>query len=89
MRQPRAAVRAKYASAHAPWFGTEHADFPRTMWWDDLDASILAALADGGKSPRELGDKLGLSEQSMTSLVSMLAMQGRVRISQVEMITDV
>jgi len=59
------------------------------MWWDDLDASILAALADGGKSPRELGDKLGLSEQSMTSLVSMLAMQGRVRISQVEMITDV
>jgi hypothetical protein len=59
------------------------------MWWDDLDASILAALADGGKSSRELGDKLGLSEQSMTSLVSMLAMQGRVRISQVEMITDV
>jgi DNA-binding CsgD family transcriptional regulator len=59
------------------------------MWWDDLDASILAALADGGKSPRELGDKLGLSEQSMTSLVSMLAMQGRVRINQVEMITDV
>lgn len=89
MRQPRIAVHAKYASAHALRFGTERADFRRTMWWDDLDASILAALANGGKSPRELGDKLGLSEQSMTSLVSMLAMQGRVRISQVEMITDV
>jgi DNA-binding CsgD family transcriptional regulator len=58
----------------------------RTQWWDDLDTSILAALADGGKSPRELSDTLGISESSVTSLLSMLAVQGRVRISRVEMI---
>ena len=57
---------------------------PRTPWWDDLDASILAALADGAKSPRKLGEKLGISESSVTSLLFMLAVQGRVRISRVE-----
>jgi DNA-binding CsgD family transcriptional regulator len=56
-------------------------------WWDDLDNSILDALAEGGKSPCELGDKLGLSEQSVTSLLYMLALQGRVRITHVEMAT--
>jgi hypothetical protein len=40
-----------------------------TEWWEDLDASILAALADGGKSPRELGEALGISEASVTSLL--------------------
>jgi DNA-binding CsgD family transcriptional regulator len=56
-----------------------------TQWWTDIDACILAALADGGKTPRELSDKLGISEASVTSLLSMLAIEGRVRISRVEM----
>jgi DNA-binding CsgD family transcriptional regulator len=55
-----------------------------TQWWDDLDASLLSLLADGGKTPSELSDKLGISEASVTSLISMLAVQGRVRISRVE-----
>lgn len=56
----------------------------RTQWWDELDTGILEALADGSKTPRELSDKLGISEASVTSLISMLAVQGRVRISRVE-----
>jgi DNA-binding CsgD family transcriptional regulator len=55
-----------------------------SQWWDDLDTSLLDLLADGGKTPRELSDKLGISEASVTSLISMLAVQGRVRISRVE-----
>jgi hypothetical protein len=55
-------------------------------WWDDLDTCILAALAEGGKSPRELAGAFGMSEPSMTSLLAMLAVAGRVRISCVEIV---
>ena len=55
-------------------------------WWDDIDTRILAALAEGSKSPRELADAFGMSEPSMTSLLAMLAVAGRVRISCVEIV---
>ena len=53
-------------------------------WWGDLDESVLAALGDGGKSARELADALGISEASTASLLSMLAIDGRIRIVRVE-----
>jgi len=54
-------------------------------WWD-IDSEVLSALANGAKSPAELADSLGMSEQSMTSLLSMLAEQGRIRIRLVEIV---
>ena len=54
-------------------------------WWD-IDAEVLSALASGAKSPAELGEALGMTEQSMTSLVSMLAQQGRIRICLVAVV---
>jgi hypothetical protein len=52
-------------------------------WWD-IDAEVLATLADGAKSPGEIGECLGMSEQSVTSIVTMLAQAGKVRIRLVE-----
>jgi DNA-binding transcriptional regulator LsrR (DeoR family) len=45
---------------------------------------VLSAPANGAKSPAEMADSLSMSEQSMTSLLSMLAQQGRIRIRLVE-----
>ena len=53
------------------------------VWWD-VDGELLTALAGGAKSPEELGAILGMSEHSVTSLLSLLAQQGRVRIRLVE-----
>ncbi len=53
-------------------------------WWDDIDADVLAALADGAKSPKQLAHTLGMSEDAVTSVVSMLAQQGRLRIGLIE-----
>jgi hypothetical protein len=59
---------------------------PRPDEWWDVDAEVLSALATGAKSPAELGESLGMSEQSITSLVSLLAQAGKVRIRLVEAI---
>jgi hypothetical protein len=54
-------------------------------WWDDLDAALLACLeAKGAMAPHDLGHHLGLSESAAASLVCLLALEGRVRISLVE-----
>jgi biotin operon repressor len=58
---------------------------PTEEWWD-IDAEVLSALAGGAKSPEELGAALGMSEHAVTSLVAMLAQQGRVRIRLVEVV---
>ena len=48
---------------------------------------ILAAdcLRDGPKSPRDLARKLGLTPAGITSLLMMLASEGRVRVTRVEL----
>jgi len=56
----------------------------RTDGWWEIDDEVVAALASGAKSPEELGAMLGMSEHAVTSLVSMLAQQGRVRIRLVD-----
>jgi DNA-binding Lrp family transcriptional regulator len=54
-------------------------------WWSDIDDAVLACLSEtGGASPAEIGRRLGMSEEAAASLVSMLAQEGRVRISRVE-----
>ena len=58
---------------------------PTEEWWD-IDAEVLSALAGGAKSPEELGATLGMSEHAVTSLLAMLAQQGRVRIRLVEVV---
>jgi len=51
-------------------------------FWDELDGDVLRVLADrpGGLSPLEIGHKLGMSEDGVRSLLTMLAHQGKVRV---------
>jgi hypothetical protein len=59
---------------------------PQSDAWWDVDAEVLSALATGAKSPAEIGETLGMSEQSITSLLSLLAQAGKIRIRLVEAI---
>jgi DNA-binding CsgD family transcriptional regulator len=54
-------------------------------WWADLNQEVLDCLASAGRStPAEIGRRLGMSESGATSLISMLAREGKVRIALVE-----
>jgi len=58
-------------------------------WWTAIEDDVLACLRDGGvTAPREVGRRLGLSEEAAASLLSMLAAEGRVRICLVELVQD-
>ena len=52
-------------------------------WWD-VDAEVLAALGNGPKSPEQIAEALGMSADAVTSLVALLAQQGKVRIRLVD-----
>jgi DNA-binding transcriptional regulator LsrR (DeoR family) len=53
-------------------------------WWAELDDEILACLHhDRVTTPTEVAGMLGLTEASATSLLAMLARQGKVRICSV------
>ena len=52
---------------------------------DEIDSEILDSLRDGPKSPRELARELGLSAAGVTSLLLMLASEGKVRVTRVEL----
>jgi hypothetical protein len=59
-------------------------------WWDAIDGEILDRLREhGSTSVHELCEELALSEGAATAFLSMLAREGRVRILQVELATDV
>jgi DNA-binding transcriptional regulator LsrR (DeoR family) len=54
-------------------------------WWSEIDDAVCACLSEtGGTSPDEIGRRLGMSEEAAFSILSMLAQQGRVRISRAE-----
>jgi hypothetical protein len=54
-------------------------------WWSDIDGAVLHCLAEcGPTSPVELAHRVGMSESAVTSLLCLLAAEGRVRISVVE-----
>ena len=57
---------------------------PRDDWWS-IDDEILACLAVSPYlTPAELGGKLGLSEPATSSLLALLAAEGKVRLRVVE-----
>ena len=54
-------------------------------WWEELDAAVIACLeAKGALAPHEVGRHVGLSESAATSLLCLLALEGKVRICLVE-----
>jgi DNA-binding HxlR family transcriptional regulator len=55
-------------------------------WWSEIDREVLASLAEGRKSTKELSRRLGLSPDALSSVLLMLAAEGRVRVSSVELV---
>ena len=55
--------------------------------WAEVDDAVLAVLAEcGGRlSPGQIAARVGMSEDAVRSVVSMLAEQGKVRIAVVEL----
>jgi predicted transcriptional regulator len=53
-------------------------------FWADLNRDILNCLAMGPVSPGEIGRRLGISEGAAASCLSLLAVEGRIRICLVE-----
>jgi DNA-binding Lrp family transcriptional regulator len=50
-------------------------------WWGTVDADTVRRLSENGPmTPAELGQRLGISEDGATALVSHLAREGKVRI---------
>jgi DNA-binding Lrp family transcriptional regulator len=55
-------------------------------WWSEIDEQIEKALVrNGGLSPADLSREIGLSEAATVSIVSRLAVEGKVRITGVEL----
>jgi hypothetical protein len=56
----------------------------RTMesesWWSDLDSALLRCVAEGAMDPAAIGRRLGIPTDAATSLLMLLAQEGKVRI---------
>jgi DNA-binding Lrp family transcriptional regulator len=55
-------------------------------WWGEIDHAVLSYLA--GNGPAEAGQiaaHLNISEGAATSLLSILASEGKIRIARVEL----
>ena len=59
-----------------------HRPYASIDFWGELDGDVLRVLADRpeGLSPLEIGDKLGVSEDGVRSILTMLAHEGKVRV---------
>lgn len=58
-------------------------------WWTDIEEEVLTCLRGNGvMSPAEVGRRLGVSEDSAVSLLSILARRGKIRICLVQLPTD-
>jgi hypothetical protein len=58
-------------------------------WWSEIDGDVHACLERfGPMSPRDLARQLRLSEGAMSSVLSLLAQEGKLRISRVELPPD-
>ena len=52
--------------------------------WDEIEEEVLGCITCGrSMSPGEIGAKLGMSEEAATSLLCLLALDRKVRISLV------
>lgn len=55
-----------------------------TDWWQELDDEIVNCLVDHESlTPCELGQKVGMSTEAVTSLLARLAQEGRITILRV------
>ena len=54
-------------------------------WWRELDDQVLACLHDGPKSIGDVARRLGLSSGGVTSVLLMLAAEGKIRVTEVEL----
>jgi DNA-binding Lrp family transcriptional regulator len=55
-------------------------------WWAETDNAVLECLRKAGPmNPRDLADRIGISEGEATAFLCMLAAEGRVRIRLVEL----
>ena len=54
-------------------------------WWSEIDEQLIGCLRDGPKSAKELARRLGLSAGGVTSLLLMLAAEGKIRVASVEL----
>lgn len=55
-------------------------------WWSEIDEEIIACLGEGLRSTSELGQRLGLSDAALTSVLLLLAAEGRVRVDSVALV---
>jgi DNA-binding transcriptional regulator LsrR (DeoR family) len=54
-------------------------------WWNEIERDVHRWLDQhGALTPRQLAQHLGMSESAAGSLLSVLASEGKVRISLVE-----
>jgi predicted ArsR family transcriptional regulator len=55
-------------------------------WWSEIDDEVQACLKrHGTMTPGEIAQQLGLSEGAVSSVVSLLAQEGKLRIARVEL----
>jgi DNA-binding Lrp family transcriptional regulator len=55
-------------------------------WWGEIDDAILGYLASNGPAEsRQIAAQLNISEGAVTSLLSILASEGTLRIARVEL----
>ncbi len=55
-------------------------------WWNEIDDQVQGCLErHGAMAPAEIARQLGLSEGAVSSVLSMLAQEGKLRISRVEL----
>jgi predicted ArsR family transcriptional regulator len=54
-------------------------------WWGEIDDQVLACLRDGPQSIRDLARHLNLSPAAATSVLMMLAAEGKIRVTRVEL----
>jgi hypothetical protein len=58
-------------------------------WWKEIDRDVQSCLERfGPMSPRDLARQLRMSEGAVASVLSMLAQEGKLRISRVELTPD-
>jgi DNA-binding Lrp family transcriptional regulator len=55
-------------------------------WWNDIDRDVRGVLERyGSMTPAEIARLLRLSEGAVSSVLSMLAQEGKLRIARVEL----
>ena len=55
-------------------------------WWNEIDDQVTSCLErHGAMAPADIARQLGLSEGAVTSVLSLLAQEGKLRIARVEL----